>query len=630
MSRLPVAEIVPLVSLPRQLSYFDYRLPADQRFEIGNLVRVSFRYRRILGVITKIKASSELPVSKLSLVIERLSPGALTTGQIDLALAISRYYHVAPSIVFKSFVVPPGRPVEADPLKFERTVPKSSARRKKRPAPVFIQYSSAADRNQYFLDLIRSSFDDRRSVAVIFPEIREVELFYRQLPAKLKSKAQFVHGSLAPARHRPIRQYIRISPQTLVVGTAVSLFEPINNLDLIIVDDEASDSYKQTDRQPHYHGRHLARALSQSQSARLVMAGQLPSLEALDLITKSGGGWRRVSSPGRPGPAVEVLMLAQETWARGLPLMTDALADQIDGTLAQKQRLVIYHNRLGLANRLICADCGWQPACPVCHIGYRVASHALRCLSCGRHDNVPLACPLCRNVNLKPQGLGVEKLKEACARRWPDARVASLDDTPHQANQIKLADSQIIIATSKAWRVDLPLVHQVAVLSLEAELNQPDWRGNEKTYRLLHRLANLGPGPVKKLIIQTRHPDHPLLARFIKRDDRGWLKLEQADRQDFGYPPSVQLVKLTIEGWDQARLATAASQLRDRLVDPKTRSRFMISCSPPLPLARARRGRIRINLIVKLDRHISPSERQACLAPVGLEWFIDVDPISLA
>src|SRR3989338_7265855 len=146
MNRLAVAEVIPLVSLPRHLIYFDYRVPADRRFAAGDLVRVNFRSRRVLGVIVKIKSSSELPVAQLSLVLDRLEGGTLTTDQLDFALRISRYYHVSPGIVLKSFVVPPLQKIVTVSGLKKRSAPEPRIRTAGSKAPVFIQYEQSADR----------------------------------------------------------------------------------------------------------------------------------------------------------------------------------------------------------------------------------------------------------------------------------------------------------------------------------------------------------------------------------------------------------------------------------------------------------------------------------------------------
>lgn len=628
MNRQAVAEVVPLVSLPRQLTYFDYRLPADDHFTEGNLVRVNFRGRPVLGVITRLKSSSDLPFSKLSLVIGRLDGGELSPGQIDLALRISRYYHVAPGIVFKSFVVPP----------LLRTVPSSSVGRafvfKARVksgasnTPVFIQYEQPTDRNNHFFDLIKSARIKNKTSLVIFPEIREAEMFFSSLPPSFKASGSLVHGSLPGSEHRAIRQRLWRGSPSVVVGTTAALFEPVQRLGLVIIDDESNDSYKQTDRQPHYHGRQVAIELAEINQARLVFAGPLPSLDALDYLERKSGQWRRLTDFKRRRPVIDTGLVSNETMARGLPLVSETLADLIEAGINQSRRTLIYHNRLGLANRIMCADCGWQPSCPVCHIGYKLSGQSLCCHSCGRGEKTPLVCPRCRGASLKPRGLGVEKLKEAFFKRWPSAKVLILDDK-HPLDRANLLAAQIIIATSKVWRVDLPPIHILALLSLEAELGRADWRGNEQAYRLLLKLAGLSAGHLETLIIQTSHPDSQIIKHFCARNDRAWLKSEQADRATFRYPPFIQLVKLTITGREVKSINSAAIELRQRLLSSKQPGRSIIDCSPPTVVSGLQRGLKRLNLMVKLARGLTPDERILCLSPLGSDWYIDVDPINL-
>ena len=159
-------------------------------------------------------------------------------------------------------------------------------------------------------------------------------------------------------------------------------------------------------------------------------------------------------------------------------------------------------------------------------------------------------------------------------------------------------------------------------------MSRSDWRGNEQVYRLLYKLAGLSPGHLDRLIIQTSHPESPLVRYFTNRADRAWLKSEQNDRTAFSYPPAVQLVKLSIEGRDLKPVLTQATILSQKLLALKSGG-LLIDCSPPIIVPKIRRGIKWINLIVKLPRGLEPDERLRRLSPLGPDWYIDVDPINL-
>ena len=74
-------------------------------------------------------------------------------------------------------------------------------------------------------------------------------------------------------------------PPHVIIGLRSALFLPFRNLGLIIVDDEHSPLYKQSEPTPRYHGRDLAIILAQISGARVILASPTPSWETLHNIS---------------------------------------------------------------------------------------------------------------------------------------------------------------------------------------------------------------------------------------------------------------------------------------------------------------------------------------------------------
>ena len=73
----------------------------------------------------------------------------------------------------------------------------------------------------------------------------------------------------------------------VVYGTRSSIFAPVTDLGLIIVDEELDPAYKQ-DQTPHYHARQVALMRSKLQKTRLILGGSALSLESFHLSRRRG------------------------------------------------------------------------------------------------------------------------------------------------------------------------------------------------------------------------------------------------------------------------------------------------------------------------------------------------------
>ncbi|MBO7321632.1 MAG: hypothetical protein J6U80_06885, partial [Bacteroidales bacterium] len=67
----------------------------------------------------------------------------------------------------------------------------------------------------------------------------------------------------------------------IIIGLRSALFLPFRNLGLVIVDDEHSPLYKQSEPTPRYHGRDTALILAQLHNADIILSSPTPSFESL-------------------------------------------------------------------------------------------------------------------------------------------------------------------------------------------------------------------------------------------------------------------------------------------------------------------------------------------------------------
>ena len=65
-----------------------------------------------------------------------------------------------------------------------------------------------------------------------------------------------------------------------MIGARSSIFVPLKNIGMIIVDEEQEDSYKQESPDPRYHARDVALIRGKINKATVVLSSATPSLES--------------------------------------------------------------------------------------------------------------------------------------------------------------------------------------------------------------------------------------------------------------------------------------------------------------------------------------------------------------
>ena len=95
---------------------------------------------------------------------------------------------------------------------------------------------------------------------------------------------------------------------------------------------------------------------------------------------------------------------------------------------------------------------------------------------------------------------------------------------------------------------DIPNVTLVGILSADSTLNLPDFRASERTFALLTQAAGrAGRGDrAGHVVLQTYDPDNPVIKLAATQDYDTFAASELEIRQELGYPPYTEILKITV------------------------------------------------------------------------------------
>ena len=512
-----------------------------------------------------------------------------------------------------------------------------------------------------------------RRVLVITGDVENADRL-AGLFAAAGEQATLLHSSL-PVKEREAAWYeARGASSTIVIGTRMAAFAPIDRLGLVWVEGEDDTSLKE-EQVPRYHAREVAHERARRENAVLVLASNHPSLESWAAV-QQGLMMACVYRNPTQGPKIQVIDL--KVYGRDSSagtVLTPDLCEGIRDALQRRSLAILFLNRKGFASVLHCADCGVNPQCDVCSVALTFfrRSNQVRCHYCGRSKPVPEQCPRCQSLKLEPVGAGTERIEEAVRRMFPMARVGRVDGEtirrPGDARAVsRLMDAgelDIVIGTQMLFRLALPArAAFVAVPDADAGLHVPDFRSAERMYHGLVDAAALAlPAAAGgRLLVQTRLPDHHAILALASGNEEVFVAQEQAFRQLLQYPPWTSLIRLDVSGTAEPAVARAAHRwvalLRGQVfsaqgaplsgghgvsrpggsagVAGESRQPFILGPSPA-PHAMVR-NRYCWQILVKSDasevgtaavlRTREELERESRRG--GLRFDIDVDPVSMA
>ena len=439
---------------------------------------------------------------------------------------------------------------------------------------------TGSGKTEVYLQLMAKASQMGRGAILLVPEIALTPQMVRQVKSRFQTGVAVLHSGLTNSqKYDEWRRIIR-GQATIVVGARSSIFAPIRDLGLVIIDEEHETTYKQSDT-PRYHAREVAIWRCHYHQAPLLLGSATPSLESRSRAQV--GRYQHLRLPervnGRPLPPVTLVDMTKEMAQQTTDELSSVLKDKIADRLAKGQQIVLLLNRRGYASYMLCRECGQVIQCPRCDISltYHKHEHRLKCHYCDYQSPVPDRCPNCHSDYLRTFGLGTQKIEELLNQHFPTARVIRMDmDTTRKKGQhealldrFRRHEADILLGTQMiAKGLDFEAVTLVGVINADTALNLPDFRAGEKTFQLLTQVAGrTGRGRFEgEVLIQTYNPDHYVMQLAQQHDYESFFYYEMKRRHLGHYPPYFYTTLITISSKYQAKAQAMSHQVKQTLL----------------------------------------------------------------
>lgn len=470
--------------------------------------------------------------------------------------------------------------------------------------PILFYGVTDAGKTEIYLRLIAELLEGDGQALVMVPEIsltaQTAGVFQRRFP----NQVAIVHSGLTPGKRWQSYQTIRTRQCSLLIGPRSSIFAPFTNLQLIIVDEEHDNSYKQ-DSHLCYHGRDIAVMRGSLDQAKVVLGSATPSLESWH--NSIIGKYNRVELHQRvhaqDNKAIHVLKrdkvasksidLAQVKDRVGSERLAPAITSRIAKTLNDNKQVIVIINRRGFSHFLINVRNNEVLGCPSCSVSLTLHNNftTLKCHYC--NHRVSLAEIVARQEgNWEVCGYGSERIEKVVQKHFPEARIARLDsDIATKAGYLnetlgKFRDHQldILVGTQMlAKGHDFPRVALLVLLQADQMLSLPDFRAAERTFQLLvQAMGRAGRSDnSSEVVIEVIRDDNPLVATAIAQDYPTFVKQELEFRRQFNYPPFSRMACVEMSSQNTNHLQTSAEKIGQQLAISRD-LRILGPADPPI------------------------------------------------
>jgi len=638
---------------------FDYRIPDEliDKTGIGTIVIVPLGKRKEIGYVSRLKEKSDFPEKNLKKIEKIIVDITLfDIKKLGLIYWMSFYYIAAIGKIIELFLPP----VKKSKLKkffsdstdptikkfkikstknknevitcnkhetdqkcnkvYNETIPINELKQNKSLTDIYCKdinnfigknlhkafllegFLNSYNKISLYLNLCCQTSKIKRNILILVPEIISAEKIYEGLRINFGHRICIYHSEMSERKKFETWYGIWNNDFEVIIGTRSALFTPIKDLGLVIIDDEHDPSYKDNTI-IRYNTQEVALKLGKILKIPVVFTGSTPSIE-LRFKAEKKDNFKifKITDDFNNDTMIEKVLVDLKSIDsyKDNRLITNTLHKAISKEILSGNKVIIFINKLGFSNFLICTKCGNIPKCPECNLSYRYhkINKKLVCHHCGKEINFDGACTSCGNDSISFSGSGIEKVESILNLRFKNVPIFRIDSEATEQKgseenllkKINNCGSSIIIGTQMiAKDYGIENITLAAVISCDNMLELPDYHMHERVFQMESQISQKVNSYTKKgkIIIQTFSPENPAIRNFISGSYEDFYFEELLNRKELGYPPYSSLINIIISGGSEKKVKSEIIKLSKIIYEKITNVDFILLGPVPSPFLKS-------------------------------------------
>ena len=433
--------------------------------------------------------------------------------------------------------------------------------------PTLIHGVTGSGKTEVYLRLIEATVKENKTAIMLVPEIALTPQMLQRLRSRFDDNCAILHSGLSAGEKFDEWWRLLSGEAKIAVGARSAIFAPLKNVGIIIIDEEHEQSYE-SETNPRYVTEDIALKRAKFNNAKLVLGSATPKIESY-LKAKEGVYSLAVLKErvnGKPLPEIIISDMRKEVRSGNPSAFSSQLKYEIENTLKNKNQAIIFLNRRGFSQKIICRECGYVAKCKHCEVAltYHKEDNLLKCHYCNTQYAMLDGCPDCGSVSINYSGTGTQKVVYDLKALFPNAKILRMDNdtTQNKEGHYKILKefsekrADILVGTQMiAKGHDFPSVTLVGILDADMSMFFSDYRALERTFQLITQVSGRsGRAEEKgKVVLQTFNPQNSTLKYAINYDYEGFYNREITLRKASHFPPFADICRIMVEGEDEKK-----------------------------------------------------------------------------
>lgn len=342
------------------------------------------------------------------------------------------------------------------------------------------------------------------------------------------------------AFNKLVKQVCSSGKSICVIANAKNTCGLLPFVDVLIVDECASRFYTNNKR-PYIPYNQLLIRMANVTKLKVIIAGSHLNIDQYLLIKNKIISANNESNTRFliDSQKINFSVRDKNNWELFTPEAKNILNKAID------ERVFVFSSKQGLFPITICSDCKTTFNCNVCKAPMRLVEKSsgnnrqFVCPRCKNKTSAETTCPVCNSWNLKPFGIGSERIVEAIKNMHPETPLFYLDEEASEAKIKKVlkewaTKNGFLIGSERIMNKMAEPAVNIIIASIDSLFGIPNYRITEKILEIILRANDCA---IKNVHIVTNLKNEYLFNEIKRGNLKLFYEDELADRETPNFPP---------------------------------------------------------------------------------------------
>ncbi len=530
----------------KNLNTLLYSINKNKKINIGCRVIIKLKNRIILGIVFKIHKTYKFKKKfKIHKILKIIDKETLITPNLWKILNICSIYYNYPLGKILISILPKKKANITNITKKHKTKKINIYKKKnktkntiniiKKKFKIILLICNLKTRINIYINLIKNKKIKEYKILILSPKIKSLNIIWNKINKYIKIKNYIFTSKINKKQKYIIWNFVKNNTINIIFGTRSAVFMPFKKLDLIIVDDEHSEIYKEN-KGWLYNAKKIAILRAKIEKIPIILSSHTPSIKSLYYYKKKKYETYKIYKKN-----IYIKYKILNINCNKLKYKNyNYLINEIKKNTKKKKKVLIYNNWIKYSFKIICYNCKLISKCNNCNINYTFykKNNKIICTLCKKKKKKN-TCIKCKNKNYI-----IKKKKEYKKDKINHLFFKNYINESNNKYLYNLKTKQIILTNKNTSKYkQTKHIKLIIFTNIDNILFSENYRSIEKFIIKYYSIINKFNSKKKqkiKIILLTKYPCNNLWNNLIKNNYVNTMLNLIKERKVINYPPYIK------------------------------------------------------------------------------------------